>query len=303
VPEGLKLGAALKLDLYRPGREESAAGGGSVGGVLLDSEFTIHRYWGSSPVVLEEQPEVVQLKTLRADQKAAVRSAITQARQSTPLFCKPDWTTAFWSPGPGKEFLAREAALPGTYSLRSNYVGAADLAVPGEISFLEPIEFSMPDLRRPVGLNSAIAFEWRAIPNVLAYHAQVIGVKGRKTLVLWSSSESEPELSIDFENLGPGEVRELLGKRVLMAPNRTHFVVPSGIFKDCELVVLRMIGYGPVAEQEGSLVAPRLETCTVVNVVLQGNLDRYRTDGFGAFDGIGGVGPHGFSAGGDYRRP
>jgi len=272
IPDGLKLGSKLNLDLYRPKGEsgETAGGPGGAGGV--DPEMSIKRYWGSSKTVRPGQPDVIEFKGLSAEQKGVMRNQAAKAQRSTSYFYKPDWTTGYWPGAKSPGMVEEGAALPGHYNLTTSYTGNVELDVPDNVSFLAGIEMTSPNLEAPIKFDDAITFEWKAIPNVLGYHANIIGMQqGKKTIIMWSSSEAKPDMGTNFDYMQMAEVRDLVSKDIVMKGDRVEVSVPAGIFKDCDIVMFQMIGYGPGAALDKGQPLPRVQTKTTLNIMLGGN--------------------------------
>jgi hypothetical protein len=282
IPEGLKLGQKLDLNLYRPQASEGAGAeaGGSSG---VTPEFTIKRYWGSSPTVKAGQPEVMDLKGLTPEQQARVRAHAPSMRRATSYFYKPDWTTGYWPTANQPEPVEDDAALQGHFALTSSYTGSVEIDVPAGVNFLAPIEMSSPKLDKAVSLDKEITFRWAGIPGALGLYAQVIGInQDTKTITIWSSAEAKPEMGMSFDYLQMAEVRDLVQKEMVMPGDRTEVTVPAGIFKDADMVMFQMIGYGPGAATATGQPLPRVQTKTTLNIMLGGKkLPRPGPGGFG----------------------
>jgi hypothetical protein len=274
IPEGLKLGPKLDLDLYRPkpGAVEGADVPAGPGAPNFD-ELTIKRYWGSSATVRPGQPEVIEFKGLTAEQKAAMKSQAARARQTAAgsYFYKPDWTTGYWPSEKQPGEIADDAVLTGHYALTTSYTGSVEMDVPATVNFLAPIEMSSPNLEEPIKFPDAITFSWKAIPNALGYHASIIGMQqDKKTIIMWSSSESKPEMGMMMDYLQMAEVRDLVSRDIVMKGDRVEVTVPAGIFNDCDFVMFQMIGWGPGAAIDKGQPLPRLQTKTTLNIMLGG---------------------------------
>jgi len=267
IPDGLKLGPSLDLNLYRP----TAVNGGDQGGEVVDPstipDFTIMRYWGSSPTVKKGQPEVVRFKDMIPAQQDAVRE---EANKRNSYYYKPDWTTGYWptEKQPGK--VAMEATLDGHFALTTNYTGNVAIDVPDTVKFLDPITFSSPKLDQKIDFTKPMVFRWKTIPGVLGYHAYIIGMKGKNTLITWSSSEVNRFDSFGWDYLQMSEVRQLVADNVFMGPDRTDVTVPAGIFKDCDTVMFMMVGFGTGAALAEGQPLPRVQTKTTISVMLGG---------------------------------
>jgi hypothetical protein len=289
IPDGLKLGPKLDLELYRP--KPSEGEGADVGGPgnPVNPEMTIKRYWGSSATVKPGQPDVIEFKGLTPEQKALMRANAAKMRRSNSYFYKPDWTTAYWPTEKQPGAVEDDAALTGHYALSTTYTGNVELDVPSNVNFLAPIEMSSPKLEKVVDLGDAIVFRWSGIPNALGLHANIFGMnQDTKTITMWSSSEVKPDMGLSYDYLQMAEVRDLVGKNILMAGDRVDVTVPAGIFKDCDMVMFQMIGYGPGAAIDKGQPLPRVQTKTTLNIMLGGKkMPRPGRGGFPGGDGGG----------------
>lgn len=271
IPTGLKLGKTLKLSLYRPEPGEGVAGGGDPNVQMPD--FTIKRYWGSSSTVKEGQPEVFSMKDLTPEEKARMESMARDARKAgASYFYKPNWTTGYWPAGKQLGTVKKDAAMEGTYALTTNYTGNVEIAVPKTVNFLDPIALSSPKFDKAIPFDKAITFKWKAIPGVLGYYAQIIGVIGQNTLIIWSSSEVRTDPGMAWDYLQMAEVRENVKATKFMAPDRVEVTVPAGIFKDCDFVNFQMIGYGPGVALDEAQPLPRVQTKTTLSAMLGGKM-------------------------------
>jgi hypothetical protein len=279
IPEGLKLGAKLDLELYRPKPAEGAGGGGgqpgSPGGA--DREFIIKRYWGSSETVKPGQPEVVDFKGLNDDHKAAMRQRSAQVQQSNSYFYKPDWTTGYWPTGQQPGNIEPDAALVGHYALTSSYSGNVAIDVPETVNFLDPIDMTSPDLGQSVPLDKAMLFHWKNIPNALGLHAMVTGfIKDKNTIIIWTSSEIKTDIGMSMDYLQMSEVKDFVGKTIFMPGDKTDVAVPAGIFDGCDFVSMMMVGYGPGTALEKGQPLPRVQSKTTLMINLGGAMMKGR---------------------------
>lgn len=275
IPDGLKLGSKLDLEIYRPKPESGESDTGGPGGAQpFDPDMVIKRYWGSSATVRSGQPEVTEFKGLSKEQMATIRRQAARARQSTSYFYKPDWTTAYWPAEKAPGTIDPEAALTGHYDLTTSYTGNVAIDVPENVSFLAPIEMSSPDLEQAINFDEAMAFHWKNVPNALGLHIQIVGMQGKKTLILWSSSEVKTEMGMGFDYLQMSEVADLVKKQVFLNGDSVEATVPAGIFKDCDFVSLQMIGYGPGTALDKGQPLPRVQTKTTLMIMLGGKMMR-----------------------------
>lgn len=270
-PEGLKQGNKLDLELYRP---EGTTSGGKVQGFDPDSnpDFTIKIYWGSSETVKADQPRIIKWTGLTDTQKESMRERARESQAAAgSYFYKPNWTTGYWPTKSQPGQIDASASMVGKYSLTTTYTGNVEIEAPSDVDFLAPIELSSPDLGRKVDLKKSIAFNWGQIPHALGQYASIMGMEGKNTLILWSSSEVFVEgLMGEMGFLQMAEVRDFVGKTIFMAGDRTNVSVPVGIFQNADFAMMNMVGYGPGTALEKAQPLPRIQTKTTLQVMLGG---------------------------------
>ena len=271
-PDGLQQGKKLDLELYRPKGETDTAGGAGAFNPDAVKDFTIKIYWGSSDTVRPGQPKVIKWEGLTAEQKSAMKKQSSSANARGSYFYKPDWTTGYWPTSKQLGKVADTASLVGDYAVTTSYAGNVAIAAPPNVDFLAPIDLMTPKFDKPVPLDSVIPLSWRLIPNALGLHAMIIGMEGRNTLILWTSSEAYREdlMGIDWGFLEMAKVRELVDATVMMKGDRTSATVPVGIFKNCDMAMLTMVGYGPGAALDSGQPLPRIQTKTSLMATLGG---------------------------------
>lgn len=270
-PAGLKQGKKLDLELYRPKPETTSTGPDTDAPdteAIKPMNFTIKIYWGSSEKVRAGQPRIIKVGDMPAEQKARMEQEMRKASKGdgSQYFYKPGWTTAYWptKKQPGK--IANDASLLGNFALTTNYTGNIAIDVPNTVDFMAPIEMSSPDLEKPVSMDSFIPFKWAAISNALGLHAQITGMQGEDTLILWFSAEKEPEMAVDWDYLEMAKVKEYVKAGVMMTGTQTAMTVPEAIFKDCDMTMFRMIGYGTGTALAAGQPIPRVQTKTTLSI-------------------------------------
>jgi hypothetical protein len=270
-PAGLKQGPKMDLELYRPEGETSGA---NPRGFDPDSnpDFTIKIYWGSSETVKEGQPKIIKWTGMTPEQKEAMKAQAREANASgTSYFYKPNWTTGYWPTKSQPGNIDADASLVGKYSLTTSYTGNVDIEAPENVNFLAPIEMSSPNLEKKIDLKKSIGFNWKQIPNALGQYASIIGMEGKNTLVIWSSSETFVEgLMGDMGFLQMAQVRDFVSQTVFMAGDRTNVTVPAGIFQNADFAMMNMAGYGPGAALDKAQPLPRIQTKTTLMIMLGG---------------------------------
>lgn len=278
-PAGLKQGPKLDLELYRP---EAAGGTGKIQGFDPEADpekFTIKIYWGSSETVKEGQPRIITWGGLTPEQKEAMNNRAREAQAgSSSYYYKAGWTTGYWPTKSQPGQIDKAASLVGKYSLTTNYTGNVDIEAPSNVDFLAGIIMSSPNLDNKIDLKKSIQFKWSEIANALGLNATIMGMEGKNTLILWSSSEVFTEgLMGDMGFLQMAEVRDYVSKTIFMEGNRTNVNVPAGIFQNADFAMMNMAGYGPGAALDKAQPLPRIQTKTSLMIMLGGK----KMDGFG----------------------
>ncbi len=273
-PKGLLQGDKLNLELYRPkaekGTTEDSGKPGEFNPEAVD-KFTIKIYWGSSATVRPGQPKIITWDSMPVEEKEVAKRQARESSGQSSYFYKPDWTTGYWptKKQPGK--IDAKASLNGKYSLETNYTGNVEIEAPEEVEFLDGFDLSSPDLSKSPDLTKPIDLTWKKIPNALGLSAQIIGMEGRDTLIIWSSSEVyDNALSADRGFMQMADVRALVEKTVFMKGDDTNATVPIGIFKDCDTVHLTMAGYGHGAALAKAQPLPRIQTKSSLTCMLGG---------------------------------
>lgn len=270
-PPGLKQGAKLDLELYRPQANQTTAGKTRDFDPDSNPDFTIKIYWGSSETVREGQPRVIKWTGMDPAQQAAMRERAREAEASGSYFYKAGWTTGYWPTGKQPGNIADDASLVGKYALTTSYTGNVEIEAPSNVTFLAPIDVTSPDLERKLDLKKSLPFEWKPIPNALGLHAMIFSMEGKNTLVLWSSSEVFAEqLMADMGFLQMAEVRDYVAKTIFMPGEATKVTVPAGIFQNADFAMMTMAGYGPGAALESAQPLPRIQTKTTLRLMLGG---------------------------------
>lgn len=272
-PAGLKQGAKLDLDLYRP--EASATTSEKVQGFDPESnpEFTIKIYWGSSETVKENQPRVIKWAGLTPEQKEAMKQQAreTNARAASSYFYKAGWTTGYWPTKKQPGQIDQDASLTGKYSLSTTYTGNVEIEAPSNVEFLPGIQMSSPNLDQKIDLKKFMPFKWGQITNALGQYASIIGMEGKNTLIIWSSSEVFADsLMGDMGFMQMADVRDMVSKTIFMAGDRTSVNVPAGIFVNSDIVMMNMTAYGPGAALDKAQPLPRIQTKSTLMLMLGG---------------------------------
>ncbi|MHB1000989.1 MAG: hypothetical protein ACYC27_17240 [Armatimonadota bacterium] len=267
-PAGLKQGKKLDLELYRPAPAKSVEDGKGDKPTKNEKidKFTIKIYWGSSEKVRAGQPKIFSSDNLAPEMKSKMKEEMSKASTGDIYFYKPDWTTGYWPTKKQPGNIAKDASLLGNFALTTNYTGNIAIDVPQNVNFLAPIDLSSPKLDKAPALDTFIPFKWKTIPNITGFFAQAVGVQGENTLILWSSSEIETEMGIQWDYLEMAKVAEYVKTKIFMKGDQTAVTIPEKIFKDCDMVMFNMIGYGTGTALAKGQPLPRVQTKTTLSV-------------------------------------
>jgi hypothetical protein len=83
-----------------------------------------------------------------------------------------------------------------------------------------------------------------------------------------------------YDYLQMAEVSDYVKQQQFMAGDTVEVTVPEAIFKDCDMVSMQMIGWGPGAAVDKGQPIPRVQTKTTLTVMLGGKMMNNRR-GFG----------------------
>lgn len=271
-PAGLKQGAKLNLELYRPepGKE---TGPRDFNPDKDPEKMTIKIYWGSSTTVRAGQPKVITWNGLTPEQRQAMKDQASEAQAGkSSYFYKEGWTTGYWPTSKQPGAIDDLASLIGNYSLTTNYTGNVNIEAPSNVNFLDPISITAPDLSEAINLKGAISFAWKQIPNALGLHATAFGMEGKNTIIMWSSSEKEAGavMGSNWGFMQMAEVRAKVAETVFMPGPTTKVDIPAGIFANVDYAMMQMSGYGPGAALDKAQPLPRIQTKTSLQVMLGG---------------------------------
>lgn len=250
IPAGLKLGNTLNLEIPRDAKGQPGNFGFEGNKEFENWEFL--RYWGCSTTVKPGQPRVAKGSQLSSE---ALQKAAEAAKKAG--LKGPETTYAFWPNSRTKPEQTRidpAAAAPGKYNLRTTYVGGVGFEVPGNVSFMEPIQLTLDgqDLEKSVKLS------WKAVPNAVGYYAMAMGSRGKTTHIMWISSEVADGFEMGMATTA--QTQALVEKGVYMAPSKLECNIPAGIFKGCQGVSVRIVAYGPSFTQGNTTPSVRVLT-------------------------------------------
>jgi hypothetical protein len=250
IPETLKLGRSLPLEVPKPGKPGAPAEGNPFGG---DGKFEMRRYWSCGATVKPGQPRVLNSESLTPEQQRRFRPQVGQAGGA------PATTSAFWpnSLDRAQKPIDAKAVLPGKYLLRSNFVNQVGFEIPSGIQFMGPLNVSTSTQ----DLTKAVTLSWKPVEGAVAYFAAAYGNMGKGAMVMWNSADSDAGSEAGYAPTA--EIRAQVEKGVLLPPSKTECTIPAGIFQGAQGVSVMVHAYGPghyqPAPQDG---APNVRVVT-----------------------------------------
>lgn len=244
IPEVLKLGPKLDLQVNQPAKPGVEGDPALPGGI---PDFVLNRYWGCSQTVRPGQPKVTSTKDLAPGIAAGLARSGRGARVNGG---RPNWTDAYWPNGknPAQNRIQETAALPGKYALHSNFVPGVQFEIPAGVTFLEPVSLTLP--QGADALDRSVEVAWKPVAGALGYVAMATGMKQPKTMIMWTSAESEDGIAAAYG--ADGDPKAQVAKGILLPPDRTKCYIPEAIFKGCQGVSVQLIAIGPSFTQAGT---------------------------------------------------
>lgn len=255
IPAGLKQGPKLILSV--PNDKPGIPGADS--GVFKTLEnWEIRRYWGCAETVRAGQPQVLKGKDLGLN--GGRGAGVSGAAGAADAF-----TYAYWPNEKQQNVpIVPDAALPGKYTLRSNFVNGVSFDVPAGVNFVPAAEVTVdgaPDLKQPIRLR------WKPVPGAIGFLAVASGSRGQNGMIQWTSAEDGTHPRAWAAS---GEdAKATVQKGIYMKPEKTECVIPTGVFDGCAAVSLVFYAVGPTFEDTRSTPSVRLETMSMSMVPIQ----------------------------------
>jgi hypothetical protein len=194
-------------------------------------------YWGCGDKVRPGQPKVVDFSKSGPDEWAR-------------------FMTGRFAPDRGAKAIAGRSVWPNERDRQRVPNGASlegDHAVSGEgvpaglrFSVREAYDF-MPKVKMTTAGDpkASVNVSWQSINVAQGYFLSAMGARGEEEMIIWSSSEQpDPGWGL-MDYLPPAQVKNLIGEKVVLAPNVQNCAIPAGIFGAAEGAMVRMVAYGP----------------------------------------------------------
>ena len=234
IPPALNMGASLPLlpiPAATKGSEEHEGGMEKPKGKLVF-------YWGCGPTVRPGQPKVVDFAKSGPEE---------WMRFMTGRFAPDRGAKAV----PGRSVWPNEKdrqRVPNGASLEGDHAVSGEGVPPGlRFSLREAYDF-MPKLQMNTAgdpKTAAVTVAWNSLNAAQGYFLTAMGAKGEDEMIIWSSSEQpDPGWGL-MDYVAPGQVKKLVGDKVVLPPSAQNCTIPAGIFANAEGAMVRMIAYGP----------------------------------------------------------
>ncbi|MEN6356001.1 MAG: hypothetical protein ABFD83_02825 [Armatimonadota bacterium] len=238
IPEGLKLGPKvdLQIDLPEKSASETFSTKDEQGG--KSGDMTIKAYWGCGQTIADGQPKILDTKSMGvAAQKMMKPDKMTASR-----ILDENNTHAYWPHGDFKG-IDNEAAAPGEYDLTTNFCGNTTVKLKDSQDFLAAIEITEPG-KKGADVANAIPIKWKSVPNAKAYLLMAFA-SSNSEMVTWTSSSS-PDIPMDlqFKAIKKSDLDDYIEKGILLPGDATSCCIPAGIFRGQENPMLTIVAFG-----------------------------------------------------------
>jgi hypothetical protein len=203
-------------------------------------------YWGCGEHAGPGQPYVIDFSKIGAGQPLPRFPFVPVHHQNPPAPGRYA-TYGEWPNGRSRE--VPPPSLAGDHRVQGNYAPEIRFALPAGRDYLPPLVMDT-GTKSPAG---ATLLSWQPVTGATGYFATLMGASqaggGDATLVMWSSSALQTFAGgglLDY--LAPGEVRRLIGQKVVMPPAQTKCAIPAEVTAAAPMGMLSMIAYGEEAD-------------------------------------------------------
>ena len=273
VPEGMKLGPKVDLEIPLPKPEKPTPQGKSDDtGKAEKTKFTMKMYWSCAETVPSGQPKVLDTDKMMSGVPANDQQLQKMMQSQQKMLARAaDESHAYW-PGSKAKPIKDDAATPGFYQLTTNYCGGTSITFDKPQDFLAPIDITSPG-KGGVDLEKAIKIEWKSVPNAEAY--VITAFAGKENLMVMWTSSSQPEMMTDYMSspLSKAEVKAHIDKGLFLPPARTSCSIPAGIFNGIGMPMLTMVAIGTDKTQEKDGIRTAVTVRSTATVMLGAGME------------------------------
>lgn len=234
IPPGMAMGASLPLIPVErspgPRKDREPDEWEKPKGKLLF-------YWGCGDKVRAGQPRVVDFSKAGPEEWGRFmtgRFAPDRGAKAVP-------GRSVWPNERDQQRVPKQASLLGDHA-----VGGEGVPANFRFGVREGYDF-MPRINMSASgeAKDPVTVAWQAVAAAQGYFLSAMGARGDEEMIIWSSSEQpDPGWGL-MDYLMPAKVKQLIGEKVVLAPNVERCAIPAGIFAGAEGAMVRMIAYGP----------------------------------------------------------
>ena len=234
IPPTMSMGSSLPLLPFvsvggRSGEEREGGAEKPKGKLVF--------YWGCGDKVRPGQPRVVDFSKSGPDEWVRFMTG----RFAPDRGAKAVAGRSVWPNERDRQRVPNGASLEGDHAVSGE-------GVPAGLRFgLREIYDFMPKIKMSTAGDpkASVTVSWQSINVAQGYFLSAMGGRGDEEMIIWSSSEQpDPGWGL-IDYLAPAQVKNLIGEKVVLAPNVQSCAIPAGIFGNVEGAMVRMIAYGP----------------------------------------------------------
>ena len=194
-------------------------------------------YWGCGDKVRPGQPRVVDFSKSGPDEWLRFmtgRFAPDRGAKAIP-------GRAVWPNERDRQRVPNSSSLEGEHAVSGEGVPAGlRFSLRNTYDFMPRIKMSTAG-----DAKASVNVSWSSVTTAQGYFLSAMGARGQEEMILWSSSEQpDPGWGL-MDYMAPAQVRNLIGEKVVLAPEVQNCAIPEGIFGGVEGAMVRMIAYGP----------------------------------------------------------
>lgn len=252
VPAGLNAGPALPL--VSPDRPPPGPPAGTPPGYDPSQiQGRILIYWGCGEHARPGQPFEIDLSRMARGQVPPAFATMPY-RPMQPPSAANSATYGEWPNTRSRVVqIPANGSLVGDHSVRGNYSPEISFTLAPGQDFLPPIVLTS-NTRGPSG---AVPVAWSPVAGARAYFLMSMGAREDRTMVLWTSSESQLAMMGLLDYLSPDEIARLTQQRVLLPASATQCTVPAEFAGSVQGAMLMMTAFGPEANFSHPAPPPR----------------------------------------------
>ncbi len=222
--------------------------------------ITSKLYWGCSETIPAGQP----LVSSSSEIPESANNANNGKKEDENT--EPDKSYAYW-PGTGSKSIPDGASAAGKYKLNTNYCGETEVTLSPEQDFLPPIKLIEP---AKADLNKAIRLKWKEVKNARGYLLMAYGGNEKESITWTSSADPNAPASIQYRAISEKQMADYIKKGIILPPNTTTCVIPEGIFKNSDSVMLSFTAFGADSIQDKDGIQTQVVVRSNASILLGG---------------------------------